>query len=199
MAAQIVTRALAASPDRRIILFHERVNEASRLSSTLLEVLPTSAVALEHSRLPTEQRTWAIKRFRSGEAQVLVSVKSLIEGLDVPDADMGVSVASSSSIRQRIQSLGRVLRREFDESAAPKRAQMHVIYVAGTVDELIYAKQDWSDLTGEAANHYWLWSLDPSWRPSRKTVRRIPRPTEDQEWIASGGAPRISRFGGLAH
>ncbi len=50
-------------------------------------------------------------RFRTGDFDVLVSVKSLVEGIDVPDADVGVSVASSSSVRQRIRTLGRVLRR----------------------------------------------------------------------------------------
>jgi len=191
VATQIVSEALAKSKDRRILLFHERVSEAIRLYSALCEVLPRSAVALEHFRLPSDQRTSAVARFRNGKAQVLVSVKSLIEGLDVPDADMGVSVASSSSIRQRIQSLGRVLRRQFDETSVRKEAQMHVIYVAGSVDELIYAKEDWSDLTGEAANHYWLWSLDLEGPVAADGPPASPRPTEDQEWDRLGGRPPV--------
>ncbi len=37
---------------------------------------------------------------------------------------------------------------------------MHLLYVDGTVDDLIYGKADWTDLTGESANRYWRWGLD---------------------------------------
>ena len=116
-------------------------------------------------------------------------MKSLIEGIDVPAADVGVSVASSSSVRQRIQSLGRVLRRQFDEDVS-KLAEMHVIYVVDTVDEIIYAKEDWSDLTGEAANRYWVWPLDPEAPPEPQDGPPLtPRPTE----AAGVGATRRAR------
>jgi len=105
----------------------------------------------------------------------------------VPSADVGVSVASSSSVRQRIQSLGRVLRRTFDTTE--KVAEMHVLYVADSVDEIIYAKEDWADLTGDAANTYWLWGTDPDEEPTRLDgPPRTPTPTEEQEWERLGGA-----------
>jgi hypothetical protein len=114
-------------------------------------------------------------------------VKSLIEGIDVPDADVGISVASSASVRQRVQSLGRVLRRRFDESAGRKVAEMHVLYVSDSVDESIYAKEDWSDLTGADANRYWRWSTDPEAQPEQMPgPPASPRPTEDQAWETLG-------------
>lgn len=143
-------------------------------------------VGLEHSRLPDRERDRTLEGFRSGAITVLVSVKSLIEGIDVPAADVGISVAATSSVRQRIQSLGRVLRRPFEEGAR-KEAEMHVIYVADTVDEFIYAREDWADLTGEAANHYWIWPLESGRDPeSRPDPPRTPRPTEEQEWERLG-------------
>jgi len=45
-----------------------------------------------------------------GHANVMLSVKALIEGVDVPSADVGIIRVSNSSIRQRIQTFGRVLR-----------------------------------------------------------------------------------------
>ena len=90
-----------------MLLFHERVSEAEALFRELQARMPEAALALEHSDLPAAARRDALARFRSGEVNVLVSVKSLVEGIDVPDADVGVSVASSSSVRQRIQTLGR--------------------------------------------------------------------------------------------
>ena len=182
VAVRIVTQALAGA-DHRILLFHERVDQAVELHGLLERALPDQSIMLEHSRLPTAQREAAMAAFRSGASPVLVSVKSLVEGIDVPAADMGVSVASSASVRQRIQALGRVLRRNFEDSAGTKRSQMHVIYMADSVDELIYAKEDWSDLTGEVENSYWLWSDDPDQEPAlQEGPPATPRPTEEQEW-----------------
>ncbi|MFZ4434848.1 MAG: DEAD/DEAH box helicase, partial [Microthrixaceae bacterium] len=187
VAAGIVAAAMSEST-RRVLLFHERVDEAAELHARLQELLPDVSVALEHSRLSDAERKEALAAFRSGASPVLVSVKSLIEGIDVPEADVGVSVASSSSVRQRIQALGRVLRRSFGEDPAePKVAEMHVLYVAGTADELIYAKEDWGDLTGDAENTYWLWPADPTEERIRQDgPPATPRPTEEQEWERLG-------------
>ena len=166
----------------RILLFHERIDQAAELYERLACDFPNS-VTMEHSRLPDLQRERAIEAFASGSAPLLVSVKSLIEGIDVPEADAGISVASSASVRQRVQALGRVLRRRFD--GLKKQAEMHIIYVADSVDELIYEKEDWGDLTGEAANHYLKW---PAFSDQPETLSgppRTPRPTEEQFWEAA--------------
>ena len=187
VAVRLVTRELEGG-DRRVLLFHERVDQAVQLFEALREALPDHKIALENSRLPDAQREEAMADFRSGRAQVLVSVKSLIEGIDVPAADMGVSVASSSSVRQRIQALGRVLRRDFSESTVAKTARMDVLYMTDTVDELIYSKEDWSDLTGDVENFYWVWSDDPEQEPELQPgPPSSPRPTEEQEWERLGG------------
>lgn len=176
---------LSRRPDARVLMFHERISEAIELEARLGTDLEAT-VGIEHSRLPASQRRRTLDRFRDGSLQVLVSVKSLIEGIDVPSADIGISVASSSSVRQRVQSLGRVLRRTFDSTQ--KHAEMHVLYVADTVDELIYAKEDWSDLTGSAANYYWSWSIDEGAAPEQSPgPPRTPAPTEEQEWERLGG------------
>lgn len=182
---EIVHAARRRKEDPRILLFHERVAEAEQLYRALRAEIGKQ-VGLEHSRLPDRERARTLEGFRSGAITVLVSVKSLIEGIDVPAADVGISVAATSSVRQRIQSLGRVLRRPFEEGAR-KEAEMHVLYVADTVDEFIYAREDWADLTGEAANHYWIWPLEPGTDPgSRPDPPRTPRPTEEQEWERLG-------------
>lgn len=186
VAAQLVEEAFNRESPPRMLLFHERVAEADALYAELRARLRTTPIALEHSDLPAAARRSALARFRSGEVNALVSVKSLVEGIDVPDADVGVSVASSSSVRQRIQTLGRVLRRRFD--GGNKQAEMHVIYVHDTVDEAIYGKEDWSDLTGAEANHYWLWPLDPDQpRQAQPGPPLQPRPTEEAEWKRFGG------------
>ncbi len=182
--AAILVRVLTLRPEARALTFHERIDEAVDLEQILDSSL-NATVGIEHSRMSNKARRSILESFRDGTIQVLVSVKSLIEGIDVPSADIGVSVASSSSVRQRIQALGRVLRRSFD--SPDKVAEMHVIYVRDSVDEFIYAKEDWSDLTGNASNVYWEWSLSPDETRTRLNgPPRVPYPTEDQEFERFG-------------
>jgi hypothetical protein len=113
---------------------------------------------------------------------VLVSARSLIEGFDVPAADVGIVVASSSSVRQRVQTLGRILRKKPGEERA---AVLHVLYMADTTDEMIYEKQDWAAVTGAERNSYFVW--DPTRADSRPVEKdgppRRPKPTEEQvDW-----------------
>lgn len=179
----IVTERLFRDDSRpRVILFHERVREAEWLYEVLKETLPNVRVELEHSKLPDRRREAALAAFASGEAPILVSVKSLIEGIDVPQADTGVSVASTSAVRQRVQALGRVLRRATTDAGESKVSTMHLLYVADTVDDLIYAKADWTDLTGADANKYWVWKYEAIEPEPVDAPPRTPRPTEEQAW-----------------
>lgn len=181
IAHKIVESIAHGAETKKTLLFHERRDEAEALCKDLQDEFPDVLIALEHAGLSKAARRSALEGFRSGRIRVLVSVKALVEGIDVPDAEIGISVASTSSVRQRVQSLGRVLRRRFDDS--PKHAEMHIIYVAETVDELIYAKADWSDLIGEAPNRYLRWGLDPQECPVMQDAPpRIPPPSEDQEF-----------------
>ena len=49
--------------------------------------------------------------FREGLIDVLVSCKSLDEGFDLPSAEAAIIVSASATLRQRIQRMGRVLRK----------------------------------------------------------------------------------------
>ena len=182
----LVERMFDGQSQPRVILFHERVAEAVELHDQLVAALPGIRVELEHSKLPARRREEALKAFAAGDAPVLVSVKSLIEGIDVPQADTGISVASTSSVRQRVQALGRVLRRAVTKGGENKVSTMHIIYVNDTVDDLIYAKADWTDLTGAEANRYWRWDCGASEPSVAEGPPRTPLPTEEQAWDLLG-------------
>lgn len=185
VAARVVADLMLRTPLPKVLLFHERVAEVEALFAELQGTMASIKIGLEHSELPTKDRKKVLDDFRSGNLNILVTVKSLVEGIDVPDADVGISVASSSSVRQRIQTLGRVLRRRFD--GGEKQAEMHVLYVHDTVDESIYGKEDWSDLTGADSNRYWLWPLDPDLPPiAQQEPPQKPKPTEESEWKRFG-------------
>lgn len=193
VAAALVQQAFADRPATppRVILFHERVVEATALRDLLAVSLPGVRVVLEHSGLHPRDRQDALAQFTSGAAPVLVSVKSLIEGIDVPAADTGISVASTASVRQRVQSLGRILRRAVDEGGAAKRSTMHLLYVGESVDELIYGKTDWSDLTGDSSNRYWRWPVGADAPEPLAGPPMSPKPTEGEVWteLQSRGFP----------
>ena len=170
-----------------MIIFHERVDEA--VGPLRVPAGRRYRKCPWRSSTPGSGRTEredALRTFGSGETPVLVSVKSLIEGIDVPAADTGISVASTSSVRQRVQALGRVLRRSVTEAGVAKVATMHLIYVRDTVDDLIYGKADWTDLTGDDANRYWEWPVGVTQPTEVPDPPRTPKPTEEQAWDILG-------------
>lgn len=109
-----------------------------------------------HSR--SKWNDFSMEWFRDeGFANTMLSVKALIEGVDVPSADVGIIRVSSSSLRQRIQTLGRVLRTGGD---AEKRSRLFVLYAKDTVDENLFKEYDWdSQLANAEVNHY-EWRVD---------------------------------------
>ena len=58
-----------------------------------------------------------LARFRSGEHPILVTSKVLNEGVDVPEASVGIVVSGSGSTREHVQRLGRILRKSQGKQA----------------------------------------------------------------------------------
>jgi superfamily II DNA or RNA helicase len=153
---KILSDAFAENPSSRAILFHESIEEVMALFAFLrAEGFP---VVAEHSKFPDSVRAESLRLFRQGAAQIIVSARSLIEGFNVPSADLGIVVAASSSVRQRVQTLGRLLRKSRTRDGTEKNATLYVLYAADTVDELIYEKADWETFVGADRNSYFLWS-----------------------------------------
>lgn len=65
-----------------------------------------------------EERRFLLKTFRDRKIKVLASPKVLDEGVDVPEADLGIILAASQSRRQMIQRMGRVIRPKNDRRIA---------------------------------------------------------------------------------
>ena len=56
------------------------------------------------------ERKKMLENFRTGACPVLVSSKVLNEGVDVPEANIGIIVSGGASVREHVQRLGRILR-----------------------------------------------------------------------------------------
>ncbi len=114
---------------RRVIVFTQTVRAAELAAAELVD-LGIDAQAL-HSRLGTVERREVLERFARGHLHTIVAPQVLDEGLDVPDADLGIIVATSRQRRQMIQRMGRVLRPKEDG----RPARFAVLYVEGTSED----------------------------------------------------------------
>ncbi|MBC8132423.1 MAG: DEAD/DEAH box helicase [Deltaproteobacteria bacterium] len=88
------------------------------------------AVARTHLIMPLTcdigrvERQDVLARFRSGALQALVSAQVLNEGIDVPDAEVGIVVAGRMGEREHVQRVGRLLR-----PGVGKRAIVHELVI----------------------------------------------------------------------
>lgn len=105
------------SDESTIIVFAERIEQSEALYQALRAKMGEK-VAMYHSQMGSVARTLALRRYRSKEVRILVSCKALDEGLDIPSADVGIVIASTSEQRQRIQRLGRILRKDKGKGTA---------------------------------------------------------------------------------
>lgn len=81
---------------------------------------------LTHRTKPTERRAM-LDNFRTGRWPILVTSRVLNEGIDVPEASVGVVVSGTGSVREHVQRLGRILR-----PSAGKTAVLYEIVSEGT-------------------------------------------------------------------
>lgn len=94
----------------RIIIFTADNDTAYEIGRTFF--LP---VLTHHTKLA--ERKDMLASFRAGEYPVLVTSKVLNEGVDVPEASIGIIVSGSGSIREHVQRLGRILRKSSGKQA----------------------------------------------------------------------------------
>ena len=90
-------------PHERIIIFTDDNDLAYALGKHL--ILPV----ITHQTKGKERQGF-LQAFRDGQLNILVSSRVLNEGIDVPEANIGVIVSGSRSTREHIQRLGRILR-----------------------------------------------------------------------------------------
>lgn len=138
------------SRNDRVILFHELIGEINRV----FVELDSPYVSIYHSGFPSSLNRIGLTLYRRGITRVLLSAKALIEGVDIPSTNIGIIMASSSSKIQRIQSLGRILRK----AKGKTHTTLFNIYVKNTTDEKIFYKLNWNEVIGESNIEYRLWS-----------------------------------------
>lgn len=111
-------------------LVFTQTQESARRAQELYTSLGSTASAV-FSGMAKDDRRQGLEDFRTGVSQVLTAPRLLDEGIDVPEADLGIIVAANRSQRQMVQRLGRVIRKKADG----RPGRLVVLYSKGTVED----------------------------------------------------------------
>ena len=94
----------------RILIFTQDNDTAYQLGTRFLLPVLTHQTKLK-------ERNDFLNKFRDGTYSILVTSKVLNEGVDVPEANVGIIVSGSGSVREHVQRLGRILRKREGKQA----------------------------------------------------------------------------------
>ncbi len=119
-------RILTRHNDDRIIVFTAHTDLVYKLSERFLLPAITSETG-------AAERREVLKRFRDGTYSRIIAANVLDEGVDVPDANVGVVLSGSGSEREFTQRLGRILRPKDDDG----RAVLYELVSAETAEERV--------------------------------------------------------------
>jgi superfamily II DNA or RNA helicase len=103
------------SPADHWLVYCDRISQISEVAQRLksADISPL----IYHSKLKTEVRETILNNF-SRRGGVLLSVKCLDQGVDIPSIDAAIFLASSTNPREYIQRRGRVLRKSDNKNFA---------------------------------------------------------------------------------
>ena len=112
----------------KILVFTQYLSQAEIVARKLGAPLLSGAT-------PRDKRKLVLEGFKRGHYKVLVMTTVGDEGIDIPDANVGVILSSSGSRRQFIQRLGRLLRPK-----PGKEAKLYEIIAKNTFEERYYKR-----------------------------------------------------------
>ena len=107
----------------KIIIFTQYISQAKKLGKKLGAPVVTS-------KTNKNTRNLVFNLFKSNRYRVLILTTLGDEGIDIPDANVGIIVSGTSSARQFIQRLGRLLR-----PAEGKTARLYYVALKDTQEE----------------------------------------------------------------
>lgn len=131
---------------RGTLIFTQTKRAAQDAATTFADVGRGAAFII--SGMKSDEREEILRAFREGRRSVISAPRVLDEGVDVPDADLGIVLSASSSRRQMIQRMGRVLRLKDDGG----HARLLVLYAENTMeDPALGAHESFIDIAWDVA------------------------------------------------
>jgi superfamily II DNA or RNA helicase len=119
---EMVRHILAEEEGRRAIVFTNDNATAMRVSRELLVPCIT-----HHTDV--KERRWILDAFAAGEVRCITTSRVLNEGVDLPAAEVAIIVSGTSTVREAVQRLGRILRPSGD-----KQAVLYELIAEGTTE-----------------------------------------------------------------
>ncbi len=119
---EMVRQILADEAGRRAIVFTNDNATAMRMSRELLVPCIT-----HHTDI--KERRWILEAFAAGEIRCVTTSRVLNEGVDLPAAEVAIIVSGTSTVREAVQRLGRILR-----PSADKQAVLYELIAEGTTE-----------------------------------------------------------------
>ena len=120
---------LARHRDGRVLIFTNDNATVYKLSRELL------VPCITHET-PARERREILAGFGSGRWRVVATSKVLNEGVDMPEADVGIVLSGSGTVREHVQRLGRILR-----PGENKKAVLYELVTTDTVEEQTSARR----------------------------------------------------------
>lgn len=99
-------------------------------NDTVYEISRRHLVPAITHQTPTKERQRILADFEAGKLRAIVTSRVLNEGVDIPAASVGIVLSGSSSVREHVQRLGRILRR-----SEGKRALLYEVVTGETTEE----------------------------------------------------------------
>lgn len=121
---------------KQTLIFGESISQIEQLYVVLKQEYP-ARVGRYHSKMGAVANQNTLERFRAGNIQILLTCRALDEGIDVPQAAVGIILSGTSMERQRLQRLGRILRK----ADGKRLACLYYLFVADSKEERAYFPQ----------------------------------------------------------
>jgi superfamily II DNA or RNA helicase len=131
---------LANHPGARTVIFTEDNATAYEVSQRFLIPCLTHQTAIK-------ERQDILDRFKAGTYAAIATSNVLNEGVDVPDASIGVILSGSASAREFVQRLGRILRR-----GEGKQAVLYEVIARETREERVADRRRENVVHGREGN-----------------------------------------------
>ena len=113
----IILKIIEENPNEKILVFTESIRSIIRLKQFLRE----HGIKCETIHSKRKDRKKVLEYWKKGVFNVLLSVRVLDEGIDVPECSVGIIVSNSLAKRQLVQRIGRIVR--------PKPNKVAKIYI----------------------------------------------------------------------
>ena len=109
---------------------HEQILVFTESNDTVYEISRRHLIPAVTHETKAAERKHILEAFRAGHYPAIVTSKVLNEGIDVPEAKIAIVLGGTSSSREYIQRLGRILRK-----TGNRQAVLYEVIARNTVDE----------------------------------------------------------------